>query len=125
MIRQGNARTVAFVRTESIEGTGMNWASFRQGVSQFIEFAVEAAVINRWQTLIDNWARMSDEGAFESIAAQVLSSPEQDVHQLDAVLLMMASGDFNEQARRRLVKFYAVFKMAEMIRYQGFPPFPK
>ena len=103
----------------------MNWESLRKGIGGLAGVIVEGAIINNRMAIVNSWMRMSDEGAFESIAAFVQSSPPQDVDQLDVVLLMMASGSSDEDTRRRLIKFYALFKMAEMVRYQGFRGFPR
>jgi len=43
---------------------------------------------------------------------------------LDATLLSMASTNFDADSRKRLIKFYAIFKIAEMQRYQEFRGFP-
>lgn len=77
----------------------------------------DAAVVN-------NWLRMDDDGAFASIVAQVRSSSTADVDRLDGVLLSLAATNFDTDARYRLIKFYAIFKIAELQRYQEFRGFP-
>ncbi len=43
---------------------------------------------------------------------------------LDGVLLSLAATNFDAEKRYRLVKFYTVFKIAELERYQEFRGFP-
>lgn len=74
--------------------------------------------------VINNWLRMDDDGAFASIVTQVRSSPTTDVDRLDAVLLSLTATNFDVDTRRRLIKFYTIFKIAEFERYQEFRGFP-
>lgn len=78
----------------------------------------DAAVIN-------NWLQMSDQGAYDAIVAQVASSPTEAVDRLDAALLRSAATTFDQDARIRLTKFYAMFKIAEVVRYEQFRGFPQ
>lgn len=75
--------------------------------------------------IINNWMEMDDQGAFISIVTQVKTSSTEDVDRLDNALLSMAGTNFNVDARRRLIKFYAIFKITEMERYQEFRGFPQ
>ena len=74
--------------------------------------------------IINNWLENNDEGAFTSIVTQVGSSSTDEVDRLDAALLSFAATNFDAGARRRLIKFYAIFKIAEMQRYREFRGFP-
>jgi hypothetical protein len=74
--------------------------------------------------IISNWLENNDEGAFASIVTQVGSSSTDEVDRLDAALLSFAVTNFDASARRRLIKFYAIFKIAEMQRYREFRGFP-
>jgi hypothetical protein len=74
--------------------------------------------------VVNNWLQMGDEAAFVSIVSQVNSSPTETVDRLDAALLSQASTNYDAGSRRRLIKFYAIFKIAEMQRYQEFRGFP-
>jgi hypothetical protein len=74
--------------------------------------------------IVGNWLDNSDEGAFASIVTQVGTASADEVDRLDAALLWIATTNFNAEARRRLVKFYAIFKIAEMQRYREFRGFP-
>jgi hypothetical protein len=67
---------------------------------------------------------MNDDGAMGAIKAQVTSSSTADVDRLDGALLTMASTHYDPAARIRLVKFYAMFKMIELLRYEEFRGFP-
>ena len=74
--------------------------------------------------IINNWLEKNDEGAFTSIVTQVGSSSTDEVDRLDAALLSFAATNFDAGERRRLIKFYALFKIAEMQRYREFRGFP-
>jgi hypothetical protein len=74
--------------------------------------------------IISNWLQMDDEGAYASIATQVSSSSTEDVDRLDAALLSHAAGAFDPAARQRLIRFYVIFKLVEVERYQAFRGFP-
>jgi hypothetical protein len=74
--------------------------------------------------IINNWLEKNDEGAFTSIVTQVGSSSTDEVDRLDAALLSSAATNFDAGERRRLIKFYALFKIAEMQRYREFRGFP-
>jgi hypothetical protein len=74
--------------------------------------------------IINNWLAMDDNGAIRSIQAQVSSSSTADIDRLDGALLLMAATNFDRGARVRLVKFYAMFKITETVRYQEFRGFP-
>jgi hypothetical protein len=78
----------------------------------------DAAVIN-------NWLAKSDEGAFGGIVTEVGVSPTGDLDRLDAALLSFATTNSSPGVRLRLIKFYAVFKIAEMQRYREFRGFPQ
>jgi hypothetical protein len=74
---------------------------------------------------IGDWIDKSDEGAFVSIVTHVGTASTDEVDRLDAALLSLATTNFNAESRRRLIKFYVIFKIAEMRRYhefRGFPP---
>lgn len=74
--------------------------------------------------IVGDWLDKSDEGAFASIVTHVGAASTDEVDRLDAALLSLATTNFNAEARRRLVKFYAIFKIAEMQRYREFRGFP-
>jgi hypothetical protein len=84
---------------------------------EVLQGASDAAIIN-------NWLSMDDQGAISSIQAQVTSSPTADVDRLDGALLTMAATHFDRGIRTRLVKFYAIFKIVELLRYEEFRGFP-
>jgi hypothetical protein len=78
----------------------------------------DAAVIN-------GWLATSDEGAFSGIVTRVGASPTEALDRLDAALLSRAATNGSPDARLRLIKFYAIFKIAEMQRYREFRGFPQ
>ena len=75
--------------------------------------------------IVNNWLEKNDEGAFTSIVTQVSASSTDEVDRLDAALLSFAKMNPNADVRVRLIKFYAIFKIAEMQRYREFRGFPQ
>ena len=59
-----------------------------------------------------------------AIRAQVESSRTPDVTRLDGFLLETASSHIDPEVRVRLIKFYAMFKIVEMLRDERFRGFP-
>ena len=74
--------------------------------------------------VINNWLSMNDDGAFDAIKAQVASSPVDDIDRMDGVLLKVAATHYDPSVRVRLIKFYAMFKIVEVLRFQEFRGFP-
>jgi hypothetical protein len=74
--------------------------------------------------IIGNWLSMDEIDAISAIRAQVDASPAAEVKRLDAALLTMASTHFDPSVRIRLVKFYAMFKIVELLRFEKFRGFP-
>jgi hypothetical protein len=75
--------------------------------------------------VIGSWLGMSDDAAFTSIVTQVGTSLTGELDRLDAALLSLATTNPDLDVRRRMIKFYAVFKIAEMQRYREFRGFPQ
>jgi hypothetical protein len=75
--------------------------------------------------VIGNWLAKSDEGAFTGIVTRIGTSSTEELDRLDAALLSLAATNASPDARLRLIKFYAVFKIAEMQRYREFRGFPQ
>jgi hypothetical protein len=75
--------------------------------------------------VIANWLSMDDDGALNVIKAQVASSSTEDIDRLDEALLVTAATHFDPAARVRLVRFYAMFKIVELLRYETFRGFPE
>jgi hypothetical protein len=78
----------------------------------------DAAVIN-------GWLATNDEGAFSGIVTCVGTSSTDALDRLDAALLSRATTNGSPGVRLRLIKFYAIFKIAEMQRYREFRGFPQ
>jgi hypothetical protein len=95
----------------------VDWEKLFDTVGTVARGMSDAAIIN-------NWLQLDDQGAYQSIVTQVMSSPVSDVDRLDGALLLHASGNFSQETRERLVKFYVIFKMAEMQRFQQFRGLP-
>ncbi len=74
--------------------------------------------------IVSDWLSMDDIGAICAIRAQVESSPTAEVARLDAFLLATASSHADPEVRTRLVKFYAMFKIVELLRYERFRGVP-
>jgi hypothetical protein len=96
----------------------MDLSRILTGVGEALQGMNDGAVIN-------NWLAMSDDGALDSVKAQVASSSVQDIDRLDGVLLTMAATHFDPSVRVRLVKFYAMFKIVEVLRFQEFRGYPR
>ena len=74
--------------------------------------------------IISDWLSMDEPDAITAIRAQVDSSPAADLERLDATLLTLASTHFDPAVRVQLVKFYAMFKIVELLRFEKFRGFP-
>jgi hypothetical protein len=75
--------------------------------------------------VINNWLSMSDDGALDAIKAQVASSSVDDIDRMDGVLLTMATTHYDPSVRVRLIKFYTMFKIVEVLRFQEFRGYPR
>jgi hypothetical protein len=75
--------------------------------------------------VISNWLAKSDECAFTGIVTQVGMTSTDKLDRLDAALLSFAATNGSPDVRLRLIKFYAIFKIAEMQRYREFRGFPQ
>ena len=95
----------------------VDWGQIFETTGHVLRGMSDAAIIN-------NWLQMDDQGAYASIVTQVTSSSVADIDRLDGALLSHASVHFNQETRQRLIKFYVIFKMAEMHRFQQFRGFP-
>jgi len=94
-----------------------DWGKILETTGSVLRGMSDAAIVN-------NWLEMDDQAAFTSIATQVRSSSVDDVDRLDHALLTLASTNFNAEVRQRLIKFYVIFKLAEVQRFQEFRGFP-
>jgi hypothetical protein len=74
--------------------------------------------------IISEWLAMDEIDAISAIRTQVDSSPAAELDRLDAALLTMASDHVDPAERIRLVKFYAMFKIVELLRFEKFRGFP-
>jgi hypothetical protein len=74
--------------------------------------------------IVTNWLSMNEADAIGAIGAQVDSASTDDLDRLDEALLTMASIHFDPDVRTRLVKFYAMFKIVELLRFETFRGFP-
>jgi hypothetical protein len=75
--------------------------------------------------LIGNWLEKGDDAAFSDVVTRVGTSSTGELDRLDAALLSLAAGNSDPDVRRRLIKLYAIFKIAEMQRYREFRGFPQ
>ena len=85
---------------------------------------VSDSAVLRDAAIIRDWLSMDDVSAICAIRAQVESSRSPDVTRLDGFLLETASSHIDPEVRVRLIKFYAMFKIVEMLRYERFRGFP-
>lgn len=95
----------------------MDWGRVIAATGDVLRGMSDAAIVN-------NWLEKTDEGAFASIVTQVNTASTDEVDRLDAALLSLAATNYSTDNRLRLIKFYAVYKLAEMDRYGKFRGFP-
>ncbi len=96
----------------------VDWGRVLAATGGALQGISDAAVVSKW-------LEKDDEDAFIAVVTQVSTSSTDEVDRLDAALLSLAASNFNADTRRRLIKFYAVFKIAELRRYQVFRGFPQ
>jgi hypothetical protein len=96
----------------------VDWARVLTATGDVLRGISDAAIIS-------NWLERDEEDAFIAVVTQVSTSSTDEVDRLDAALLSLAVSNFSAETRSRLIKFYAVFKIAEMRRYQEFRGFPQ
>lgn len=94
-----------------------DWMGLLETAGQVARGAAAVATIREW---LD----MDDSSAFSRIEAQVASSSTAEVDQLDEALLGLAAMHLQLPVRERVIKFYVVFKVAELQRYQQWRGFP-
>jgi len=100
----------------------MDLSRFLTVVGGALEGVGDAAISD--SAIIGNWLSMDDIGAISAIKEHVDSSPAADLDRLDSTLLNMAATHYDLAVRIRLVKFYAMFKIVELLRYEKFRGFP-
>jgi hypothetical protein len=101
----------------------MDLARFLTVAGEAVRDVSDSAVV-RDAAIVSDWLSLDDLSAICAIRAQVDSSRTADVTSLDAFLLDTASSHIDPEVRVRLVKFYAMFKIVEMLRYERFRGFP-
>jgi hypothetical protein len=90
-----------------------------KGIGGFLNGAACGLLINEWLT-------MDDSDAFQSVTLFVQNQSSDQIDMMDAALLSQASFGFSSSDnRRRLIKFYTFFKMAEVNRFQQWRGFPR
>lgn len=95
----------------------MGWMELIEGAGQVLQGLSDVAIFT-------NWLRMDDRSALNSIEAQVQASSPQEIDRMDVALLQFATNQFDPTAKERAIKFYAMFKMAELVKYGQFRGFP-
>jgi hypothetical protein len=101
----------------------MDFARFLAVAGEPLRDVSDSAVL-RDAAIVSDWLSMDDLSAISAIRAQVESSRTPDVTRLDGFLLETASTHIDPEVRVRLIKFYAMFKIVEMLRYERFRGFP-
>ena len=101
----------------------MDLARFLAVAGEPLRDVSDSAVL-RDAAIVSGWLSMDDVSAICAIRAQVESSRTPDVTRLDRFLLETASSHIDPEVRVRLIKFYAMFKIVEMLRYERFRGFP-
>ena len=101
----------------------MDLARFLAVAGEPLRDVSDSAVL-RDAAIVRDWLSMDDVSAICAIRAHVESSRTPDVTRLDGFLLETASSHIDPEVRVRLIKFYAMFKIVEMLRYERFRGFP-
>ena len=101
----------------------MDLARFLAVAGEPLRDVSDSAVL-RDAAIVRDWLSMDDVSAICAIRAQVDSSRTPDVTRLDGFLLETASSHIDPEVRVRLIEFYAMFKIVEMLRYERFRGFP-
>ena len=101
----------------------MDLARFLAVAGEPLRDVSDSAVL-RDAAIVSDWLSVDDVSAICAIRAQVDSSRTPDVTSLDCFLLETASSHIDPEVRVRLIKFYAMFKIVEMLRYERFRGFP-
>jgi hypothetical protein len=101
----------------------MDLARFLAVAGEPLRDVSDSAVL-RDAAIVSDWLSMDDVSAICAIRTQVESSRSPDVTRLDGFLLEAASSHIDPGVRVRLIKFYAMFKIVEMLRYERFRGFP-
>jgi hypothetical protein len=96
----------------------VDWKRVLAATGEVLHGHSEVAIIGRW-------LERRDEIAFAGIVTQVSMASTGEVDRLDAALLSFATSTIDPDVRLRLIKFYAIFKLAEMQRYREFRGFPQ
>ncbi|MEY9213799.1 hypothetical protein NI17_022915 [Thermobifida halotolerans] len=95
----------------------VDWQRILQGAGETAQGMAYAMTVNRW-------LQLDDQSAFSEVVDYVNGSAVGEVDTMDAVLLQATATNFDLDERRRLVKFYALFKTAEYNRFGQFRGFP-
>lgn len=95
----------------------VRWGELIQGAGEVLQGLSDVAIFT-------NWLKMDDPIAFNSIESQVRSMSPSEIDRMDLALLDFAQNQFEPTAKRRAIKFYAVFKMAELLKYGEFRGLP-
>ena len=111
------------MRTLIMRGREMDLARFLTVAGEALRDIDDSVIIGD-SSVVASWLSMDDIGAICAIKTWVYSAPAEDTGRVDAALLAMASNHADPAARARLVKFYAMFKIVELLRYEKFRGFP-
>jgi hypothetical protein len=94
-----------------------DWGEIIKGVGTFIEGASNVTVISQW-------LEMEERDALNSIEEFVRRSAVERIDSIDISLLQMAHIYIDSDARLKLIKFYAFFKLVETMRFNSWRGFP-
>ncbi|MFC4857252.1 hypothetical protein [Actinophytocola glycyrrhizae] len=95
----------------------MDWKELFITVANVAYDAAQIVTVNRWLGL-------DDDSAHQAVVSFVQQQSAAEIDAMDILLLRTASTYLDVNARHRLVKFYALFKCAETLRYNQFRGFP-
>lgn len=94
-----------------------DWLEIIEGAGKFLGALANVNVISEW-------LKMDETDALNSIEEFVRNVSTERIDSMDADLLNRCNFEFDAYNRTRLIKFYAMFKLVEFVKYQKFRGFP-
>ncbi|QFG24611.1 hypothetical protein [Actinomadura sp. WMMB 499] len=86
--------------------------------------ATDVLTTTAFAVVVENWLKMDDTTAYHAIREYVTTKPTAELDRMDAVLAELAANTVNRERAARLVRFYAMLKVAETVYYDEFRGFP-
>jgi len=94
-----------------------DWGEIIGGIGSFLEGASYAAII-------EDWIKRDFNDGLNSIEAYVKSVSTGMIDNMDSALLLRIHMTIDPDNKDILVKYYAFFKMMELVKFEAFRGFP-